>query len=205
MAGFTLFASLIGAIGAQNLYVLRKGFEKTHTGMVVLFCGLSDSVLIIAGIALAGSALTLTPVVSRVFVLLGAAFLLSNGIQALRQAWREDTATLTANAPPSRRTTLTTLAALTWLNPHVYLDTVFIIGTASLGVPDSLRICFAAGAITASFVWFTGLGYGARLLRPALQSTTARQIIDIVTGSALILFAIRLARQGLGPAFQGAG
>ena len=153
-AGFALSASLIIAIGAQNLFVLRQGLKCQHVGAIVLFCAVSDAVLIIAGVNGMGALVSALPVLSMGFTLAGAAFLGWYGVQSLRRAARHDSMSIVAGQGVSLRQALAAIAAFTWLNPHVYLDTVLLLGAAAMAQPPSARPVFAAGTVSASFLWF---------------------------------------------------
>ena len=197
LVGFALSASLIVAIGAQNLFVLRQGLKREHVGVIVLFCGLSDAVLILAGVSGMGTLLTALPQVSLGFSLGGAVFLAWYGIKSLQRAKSQDSMTIGAGQPISLTRALAIIAAFTWLNPHVYLDTVLLMGTASTAQPLALRPLFAAGAASASFLWFAALGYGARLLQPIFTRPKAWQILDFFIGCTMLLLAAFLFWQGI--------
>lgn len=183
--------SLIVAIGAQNAFVLRQGLIRRHVGPVVLVCAASDAVLIVAGVAGIGAVIRHAPVTLTVVRWVGAVFLFGYAAWALRRAWRAR-AGLNAEAgvAASLRATLLTCLALTWLNPHVYLDTVLLLG--SLAQNTGNRWLFAAGAIVASVAWFSALGYGSRFARPLLQRPAAWVVLDGVIAAVMILLAVRL-------------
>ena len=165
LAGFALGFSLILAIGAQNAFVLRQGLRREHVFWVCLTCGLSDAILIAAGVAGFGALAEAVPLFETVMRFGGAAFLLWYGWLNARSAWAGGAVLDTSGAATqSLRKAILTLLALTWLNPHVYLDTVVLIGSISAQYPD--RLAFGIGATLASFTFFFGLGYGARLLSP---------------------------------------
>lgn len=187
LPGFFLGFSLILAIGAQNAFVLRQGLRREHVFWVCLTCALSDALLIAAGVAGFGALARAVPWFEPVMRYGGAAFLLWYGAINLRSAWRGGATLHAADEPPSRLApTLMVLLAFTWLNPHVYLDTVVLIGSVSAQYAD--RVSFAMGAMSASFVFFFGLGYGARLLAPLFVRPRAWQVLDSVIG--LIMWAI---------------
>ena len=194
-SGFALSASLIVAIGAQNLFVLRQGLKKEHIGPIVLFCGLSDSVLIIAGVSGMGALLEAFPQVAKGFTLAGAGFLFWYGIRTLRQATQSESMTVTQGASVPLSKALASVAAFTWLNPHVYLDTVLLMGTASTAQPLHLRPFVAAGAASASFSWFGALGYGARFLQPLFATPKSWKILDLVIGCVMLFLAVLLLQQ----------
>jgi len=188
LAGFALGLSLILAIGAQNAFVLRQGIRGSHVLAVVLTCALSDAVLIAAGVGGFGTLVAVFPGLEWGMRLFGAAFLAGYGVMRLIEAWRGgqhlDPAT---SGNGSLKSALLTCLALTWLNPHVYLDTVALIGSISTHYKGEEWI-FGAGAIASSFVFFFALGYGASLLRPLFARPRSWQVLDIVI--ALIMFAI---------------
>jgi L-lysine exporter family protein LysE/ArgO len=183
--------SLIVAIGAQNAYVLRLGLRRVRVGMVVTVCALSDFALIVAGVSgigalvqHAGWALTLV----RWF---GVAFLTWYGLSA---AWRaRRPAALTAAREDPGSGVLRRTLALTWLNPHVYLDTVILLGSVANAHGHSGRWWFAAGACLASALWFSGLGFGARYAGRLLTTTRAWQILDLLIAATMLLIAAKLA------------
>ena len=187
--GFALGLTLILAIGAQNAFVLRQGLRLQHVFWVCLTCASSDAVLIAAGVAGFGALATAVPWFETLMRYGGAAFLIWYGFQNARSAWQGGHA-LAADgaAQTSLRRTILTLLALTWLNPHVYLDTVVLLG--SIAAQYDSRLAFGAGAVTASFVFFFSLGYGARLLGPFFSKPRSWQILDGVI--ALTMWAIAL-------------
>ena len=187
VAGFGLGLSLIVAIGAQNAFVLRQGLKRTHVFAVCLACALSDALLIAGGVAGFGALAEAVPWFETVMRYGGAAFLLWYGWKSAASAWRGGGALeAAADAPQALRPVVLTVLALTWLNPHVYLDTVVLIG--SISAQYDSRLAFGTGACVASFVWFFCLGYGARLLRPVFQSARAWRILD--AGIAAVMWAI---------------
>ncbi|MCR6656503.1 MAG: LysE/ArgO family amino acid transporter [Opitutus sp.] len=188
LSGFTLGLGLIVAIGAQNAFVLRQGLKREHVFWVCLVCALSDAVLIAAGVAGFGFVVQQLPWLIEAMRYGGAAFLIAYGIRSVLAAFRStETLEAAASSAGSLRKAVLTVLAFTWLNPHVYLDTVVLLGSISTQFGDA-RPVFAAGAMTASFVFFFSLGYGARLLRPLFASVIAWRILDGVT--AMVMFAI---------------
>ncbi len=186
-AGFALGFSLILAIGAQNAFVLRQGLRREHVFWICLTCAVSDALLVAAGVAGFGSLATHVPWFEPVMRYGGAAFLIVYGAMSLRNAWRGGSALVTGNGVSSGLgASLLTVLALTWLNPHVYLDTVVLIGSISAQYADRLQ--FGLGAVSASFVFFFTLGYGARLLAPLFARARAWQVLDVII--ALIMWAI---------------
>src|SRR6056297_1587849 len=186
LAGFALGFSLILAIGGQNASVLRQGLMRSHVFAVCLTCALSDAILIAAGVAGFGALTRAIPGLELAMRLFGAAFLIWYGARTLRNAWRGGQAMQASGAAGSLRRALLTCLALTWLNPHVYLDTVVLLGAVAAQYED--RLNFALGAMTASFVFFFSLGYGARLLAPVFGRPRAWQALDLVI--ALVMWAI---------------
>lgn len=216
-AGFALGLSLIVAIGAQNLFVLRQGVRREHVAVVATVCAVSDAALIAAGVSGLGLVLQAAPWLVEVVRWAGAAFLLGYALLAARRAWRPTGATLRATdndtdndpdtapgtapplaAPPTGVATRTrllpvllTCLALTWLNPHVYLDTVFLLGSVASTHGDQ-RWWFAAGAMTASVVWFFGLAYGSRWLGRWLATPRAWRVLDGIIAVVMAMIAISL-------------
>lgn len=190
MAGFGLSFSLILAIGAQNAFVLRQGLRGAHVFAVCLTCALSDAVLIAAGVAGFGWLIQAAPWVAPVMRWAGAAFLIAYGALAFRAAWRGGAALQAADAPVgSLGAALATCLALTWLNPHVYLDTVILLGSVAA---QWQAWPFGIGAVTASFVFFFSLGYGAGLLRPLFARPGAWRVLDVGIGCIMWMLAAGL-------------
>ena len=181
--------ALIVAIGAQNAFVLRQGIRREHVGVVVLLCMVCDAVLILAGTVGIGTLVTRAPVVLDVLRWGGAAYLLWWAVRSFASALRP--AALTAEEPRSRGSVVATTLALTLLNPHVYLDTVVLLGTLANEQGDA-RWVFAAGAVTGSVVWFGALGYGARALSGVLASPRTWRVVDAVVGVVMLALAISL-------------
>ena len=187
LPGFLTMASLIVAIGAQNAYVLRSGLARHHVGLVVAVCALSDALLVAAGVLGVGGLVTAHPALLTVVRWVGAAYLVVYGLLCLRRA-RHPVALGTDGALPSRGGVLATVVALTWLNPHVYLDTVLLVGSLANQHGTDGRWWFAGGAAAASLVWFTALGHGARLLAPLFARPATWRVLDVAI--ALVMFAI---------------
>lgn len=211
LAGLGLGLSLIVAIGAQNLFVLRQGLRREHVLAIALVCTVSDVVLIVVGVSGIGLILHTAPWLAVVMRYAGAAFLVVYAILALRRAWRPNGQALrvdaadptvgragvaatgrTATATTARLApVLATCLALTWLNPHVYLDTVFLLGSVSSTHGD-MRWWFALGSACASAVWFFTLAYGARYLGRWLSTRRAWRILDGVIGVVMLALATNL-------------
>jgi L-lysine exporter family protein LysE/ArgO len=209
LSGLGLGLSLIVAIGAQNVFVLRQGIRREHVLAVVIICAVSDAVLIIAGVAGLGYVISAAPWLVVVARWAGAVFLLVYGLLAARRAWRgtgealqveaeEDTVAQAPGTTLTRTRTRTPLApviltvlALTWLNPHVYLDTVLMLGSIAATHGEE-RWLFAAGAVAASILWFTALGFGARYLGRWLRTPLSWRILDAVIAVVMIAIAVSL-------------
>ncbi|MFD1510837.1 LysE/ArgO family amino acid transporter [Lacimonas salitolerans] len=189
LAGFSLGFSLILAIGAQNAFVLRQGLRREHVLPIVLTCAISDAALIAAGVAGFGALAQALPWLEPVMRYGGAAFLLVYGARAFLAAWRGGAAMQAGPQAGGLRSALLTCLALTWLNPHVYLDTVVLLGTISAQYP---AMPFAIGAMTASFVFFFSLGYGARLLAPLFARPAAWRVLDAFVGTVMWAIAAKL-------------
>lgn len=199
-SGLGLGLSLIVAIGAQNAYVLRQGVRREHVLAVVLICAASDALLIAAGVAGLGRVLEALPWLITVARWAGFAYLVGYGVLAARRAWRGGEALTGADAAERRPDagTPTRLAAvvsttllLTWLNPHVYLDTVLMLGSIA-GTHGDDRWIFALGAVLASALWFAALGYGASRLGHVLDTPRAWRIIDAVIAVIMIAIGVSL-------------
>jgi L-lysine exporter family protein LysE/ArgO len=198
LSGLGLGLSLIVAIGAQNAFVLRQGLRGEHLALVVAVCVLSDAVLIVAGVAGGGAVLDRVPWLLPAVRLGGAAFLLGYGLIAARRALHPGAALESGDTTisVSLAATLTTCLLLTWLNPHVYLDTVVLLGSIAQTHGEQ-RWWFTAGAATGSLLWFCALGYGARLLRPVFSRPTAWRVLDALFAIVMTTLALTLAL-GLG-------
>jgi L-lysine exporter family protein LysE/ArgO len=190
-AGLLTGLSLIIAIGAQNAFVLRQGLARQHVGIVVAICAVSDLVLILAGVSGIGVIVEEAPRAIDVVRWLGVAFLTAYGVLSLLRARKADSLDAARQGPATPAMAATTAVALTWLNPHVYLDTVLLLG--SIANTHESRWWFAAGASLGSLVWFTGLGYGARLAHGLLSSARAWQVLDVLIGLTMLGIALMLA------------
>ncbi|MEJ6394030.1 LysE/ArgO family amino acid transporter [Gymnodinialimonas sp. 2305UL16-5] len=192
-AGFALSFSLILAIGAQNAFVLRQGLRRLHVGPVVALCCLSEAVLIFAGVAGFGVLAERAPWALEVMRWSGVAFLVAYGARALHAAMTADEALAAeGRAEQSLAAALSTTAVLTWANPHVYLDTVGLIGAVS-ATYETGRWIFGAGALSASCVFFVILGVGARILAPVFARPRAWAILDGIVGVTMLALAAKLA------------
>ncbi|MEV6432247.1 LysE/ArgO family amino acid transporter [Nocardia sp. NPDC051463] len=191
ISGLGFGLSLIVAIGAQNAFVLRQGLRGQHVLAVVTVCAVSDVVLIAAGIGGFGIVVTSVPAVVEIARYGGAAFLAGYGVLAARRALSNDAlAAASTGASVALGATVATCLALTWLNPHVYLDTVVLLGSfaSTYATPD--RWFLGVGAMLGSIIWFTGLGYGARLLGPLFARPAAWRVLDSVI--ALVMFSLAM-------------
>jgi L-lysine exporter family protein LysE/ArgO len=193
-AGLLTGLSLIVAIGAQNSFVLRQGLLRQFVGPVVAICSLSDLVLIAAGVAGIGAIVQHAPTALTVVRWLGVVFLTAYGVRSLWRARHPVTLAPAGEEEPRIRGAALQATALTWLNPHVYLDTVLLLGSIAAHHGPSGRWWFAAGAGAASILWFSGLGYGARLLSPMLARPRAWQVLDVLIGLTMLTIAWSLAR-----------
>jgi L-lysine exporter family protein LysE/ArgO len=186
--GFLLGLSLILAIGAQNAFVLRQGLRRSHVFAVCLTCALSDAVLIAAGVSGFGALSGAAPWVAPVLRWGGVVFLLAYGARSFLSAWRGEGALVaTGGAVEALGPVLATCLALTGLNPHVYLDTVLLLGSVAAQY-EGRRLGFGIGAVAASFVFFFALGYGARLLGPLFARPGAWRVLD--AGVGCVMWAI---------------
>lgn len=188
LAGLGTALSLIVAIGAQNAFVLKQGLMRRHVFATCAFCALSDAVLIAAGVLGAGALAASAPWFLTAMRWGGAVFLLVYGARALRAAWRGGATLRAAEGTASLGSTLAVLAALTWLNPHVWLDTVVLLGSVSAGFED--KPGFVLGAVSGSVLFFFALGYGARWLSPVFARPAAWRVLDL--GVGLVMWAIAL-------------
>ena len=189
LTGFTLSLSLIVAIGAQNAFVLRQGLRREHVGAVVAVCALLDVALMAAGVFGLGALVQSSPRALTVIAWAGAAVLVVYGLQALMRALVPGRLLASeAGAGVPRTQAVRQVLLISLLNPHVYLDTVVLVGAVGAGQPAPLRPVFLAGAGLASTLWFVALGYGARLLTPLFARPTAWRVLDL--GVAALMFGI---------------
>jgi len=192
LLGFVASFTLIAAIGAQNAYVLRQGIRREHVLPVVALCTVSDIALISAGIAGVGALISAHPGALNIAKFGGAAFLIGYGLLAARRAWRPSSLTPSESAPARLIDVLLTCAALTFLNPHVYLDTVVLLGALANEHRDE-RWLFGVGAVTASAVWFVSLGFGARQLAGLFAKPMTWRILDGLIAAMMIGLGLSLA------------
>ncbi|MDN5664825.1 MAG: LysE family transporter [Psychrobacter sp.] len=191
LSGFLLGLSLIIAIGSQNAFVLKQGLKREHIFFVCLFCALSDAILISAGVGGFGAVTARYPHIVDVAKFAGVVFLLGYGLQSLYASVRLSQAlTVEGQVVSSLKKALLLCFGFTWLNPHVYLDTLVLVGMVSTGA--SSKVVFAAGAVSASFFFFFALGYGARLLKPLFAKPKAWNILDALVGILMLYLAWHL-------------
>lgn len=193
LTGFATGFSLILAIGAQNAFVLRQGLLRQHVFWLCLFCAGSDAVLIAAGVAGFGALTAAIPALPVVMSLGGAGFLIAYGANRLWASRKAYEGMEVAGNGHSLGRTIAIAAAFTWANPHVYLDTLGLIGAVSTQYSNwTLRAAFGTGAVVASFVFFFSLGYGARLLAPVMRAPRAWQVLDAIIGLTMLAIASKL-------------
>jgi L-lysine exporter family protein LysE/ArgO len=196
LAGLLTGLSLIVAIGAQNAYVLRLGLAREHVALAVGICAAADALLIAAGVAGLGALVQAHDRVLTAITLLGAAYLAWFAVRSFGRARRPEALTPAARVPGPARAVAVTVLALTFLNPHVYLDTVLLLGTIGASFGDQ-RWWFALGAAVASAIWFSGLGFGARLLTPLMARPATWRVLDAAIGVVMLAIAILLVRSAV--------
>ena len=196
--GFFLGLSLIVAIGAQNAFVPRQGILRRHVFYVALFCSISDALLIVLGVT--GISYFFNDFInehSKIIFGFAALWLLAYGLLRLNSVFKANSAIITSNIEPSSLLNSISIAAIfTFANPHVYLDTMILIGSISQQFVDLNRVYFAFGASIASFIWFFGIAYGAKLLAPIMQTPRHWRILDTFIASIMFIIAFNLASQG---------
>ncbi len=192
ITGFLTGLSLIVAIGAQNAFVLRQGLARSNVFLVVLICSVSDALLIALGVLGLGTAIESLPVLLEVVRWFGVGYLIWFGISSLRRAFKAESLSASSNSAASIKQAVLTTLSLTFLNPHVYLDTVIFVGGLSHQFGDQAFV-FAVGAMTASFVWFFSLGFGASKLSPLMSKPVFWKILDIFIALVMFTIAISLA------------
>ncbi|WP_201527675.1 MULTISPECIES: LysE/ArgO family amino acid transporter [Psychrobacter] len=190
-SGLLLGLSLILAIGSQNAFVLKQGIKREHIFIICLFCAVSDALLISAGVAGFGAVTSQYPQLVTIAKLTGVVFLLGYGLQSLYASVRlSHTLTAEGQVVTSLKKALLLCFGFTWLNPHVYLDTLVLVGMVSTGA--SSKLVFASGAVSASFLFFFALGYGAWLLKPIFAQPKAWNILDALVGLLMLYLAWHL-------------
>ena len=197
VTGFALGLSLIVAIGAQNAFILRQGILRQHVFILCMICAVADAVLIAIGVAGVGVIIANSPNLLILIRMGGAAFLLWYAFVAIRRAMNPEGLEAHVKASPGLKAAIGTCLAFTFLNPHVYVDTVLLVG-ASAPHEGTAKTAYALGAILASFVWFFALGYGARLLAPVFEKPKAWQVLDTLIAIVMLLIAFGLVYPLLG-------
>jgi L-lysine exporter family protein LysE/ArgO len=193
LSGFALGGGLIVAIGAQNAYLLRMGLARQHVGLLAFTAALLDGLLIVAGLLGLGRLIQANPSLAQTMRWGGALFLLGYGLLAAWRAWQGGSLEAQGSAEAvSARAALGTLMGLSLLNPHVYLDTVVLVGAIGARHAGSAKAWFGLGAVTASVVWFFSLAYGARLLAPWLATRRAWQVLDGLIALTMLALAASL-------------
>lgn len=198
LVGFGTGLSLIAAIGAQNAFVLQQGIRRQHVLPVVLICALTDALLEFAGIAGIGFVIERAPLVIEIVRWGGVVFLLWYAWGAVRRAIRPIGMVAAEGSQVSLKKTVLACLAITWLNPHVYLDTMVLMGSIGNAQGESERWWFAVGGAIASLVWFALIGYGARALTRFFASPRAWQVLDWCVAAVMVLIAARLVVDGVG-------
>jgi len=199
LTGLLLGGSLIIAIGSQNAYVLKQGLLRSHIFIICLICSLSDALLITIGTTGIGAIIEKHPDWLKAITWFGAIYLFIFGITSFRAALSNQTLdAASTDSTQNIKVIISTVLALTFLNPHVYLDTVLLIGSIASSHAQNERIYFTLGAISASFLWFFSLGYGARLLIPLFKKTLAWKILNILIGIIMwwIAYSLLTATKG---------
>ena len=191
-AGLLTGLSLIVAIGAQNAYLLRLGLTRQHVGVAVTICAASDVVLILLGVGGIGRVTRTVPEVLDVLKWVGVAYLVGYSLHSFWRASRREVLLPSEAGRSSRKTVASTTLAFTFLNPHVYLDTVLLLGSIGNQYGGS-RWLFAAGACTGSIAWFTGLGYGARAIAPLMSRPATWRVLDLLIGTVMLGVAFSVA------------
>lgn len=194
LSGFLLGLSLIVAIGAQNAFILRQGLLRQHVFVLCLICALSDALLIAAGVAGLGTLIAQSPRLIIVVTVGGALFLFAYAAIAFRRALNPQALKAAKSGEGSLKAAIAACLAFTFLNPHVYLDTVVLLGSLSARFEGNSRIAYALGAAVGSFVWFFSLGYGARLLQPVFARPAAWRVLDVLIGLVMAAIGVGLLR-----------
>jgi L-lysine exporter family protein LysE/ArgO len=196
LTGFATGAALIIAIGAQNAFVLRQGLARDHVGTVIAICALSDALLIVAGVAGLGALVRRAPLALEVLRWGGAAYLAAYAVRAFVRAARPVGLAAARTTVRTRAGVVAAALAFTYLNPHVYIDTVLLLGALGTQFGDA-RWWFAAGASTASLTWFSALGLGARALSRRMASPMTWRVLDVAIGVVMVVVAVTLVRADL--------
>jgi L-lysine exporter family protein LysE/ArgO len=190
LTGFWTSLSLILAIGAQNAFILRQGLRRQHVFILCLICALSDAILITAGVLGFGALVELWPLFPTIMRYAGAAFLIVYGLMRLYSAYKGGETLEAEGQNQALWPAIVTCLVFTWANPHVYLDTLGLLGAISTQYPwGQGKLAFGIGAVLASFVFFFSLGYGARLLTPIMASERAWKLLDLLIGIVMLILA----------------
>jgi L-lysine exporter family protein LysE/ArgO len=192
VSGLATGLALIVAIGSQNAYVLRQGIRREHVLPIVAFCAMSDALLILSGIGGAGVVIRANPTLMLLTRYGGALFLAGYATLAARRAWQGGHMQLDNSTGTSLTVALSACFGFTFLNPHVYLDTVVLLGSIANQRPDTGRWLFGLGACVGSMLWFSALGFGARFLAPLFQTTTAWRVLDSVIALTMLALTASL-------------
>ncbi len=190
--GFFLGASLIIAIGAQNAFILRQGLLRQHVFILCLICALADALLIALGVAGLGTLISMSPRLILAVTFGGALFLFAYALIAFRRAMKPVAMETRGKGEGDLKTAIAACLAFTFLNPHVYLDTVLLLGGLSAAYSGTGRVAYGTGAMLASFAWFFSLGYGARLLEPVFVKPAAWRVLDFLIGCVMALIGLSL-------------
>ena len=192
--GFLLGGGLIIAIGAQNAFILRQGLLRSHVFILCTICALSDALLIAVGVAGLGTLIEQNEALLKPVAIAGSLFLFAYAIIAARRAIKPHSLNVGSQKAPTLKVAIATVLAFTFLNPHVYLDTVVLVGSLSARFAGVERLAFGGGAAIASFVWFFSLGYGARWLIPIFASPLAWRVLDAIIAAVMALLGLSLIR-----------
>ena len=192
MSGLVLGGSLIIAIGAQNAFILRMGLLRRHVFILCMICALSDAMLIALGVAGLGAFVDRNPALLQIISIAGAVFLLSYAFLALKRVFTPHAMQANSHADMPLAKAISICLAFTFLNPHVYLDTVVLVGALAAVWQGEQRIVFALGAMAASFIWFFALGYGARLLEPVFEKPISWRVLDAFIAIVMTWLALSL-------------
>lgn len=192
LKGLAMSVGLIASIGAQNMFVLRQGLRQQHVAPVVLFCVVSDSLLVLAGVYGLGEMLSLVPGLKAALSVGGAAFLLWYAVGAFRRAKRRSSLIVAGGSGLSFAAAMAAVAAFTLLNPHVYIDTVMLMGAVGSSLPEQERPSFVIGATLFAAFWFSAIGFGARFLAPLFAQPLAWRLLDAATGIMMTAIAASL-------------
>jgi L-lysine exporter family protein LysE/ArgO len=193
LSGFLIGGGLIVAIGAQNAFILRQGIRREHVFALALICSLSDALLIVLGVAGLGALIERFPALLMGVTLFGIGFLIWYGWLAFRRMLAPEGLRLSEEGPVPLGKAVLTCLTLTFLNPHVWLDTVILVGSLAAPYSGPARLAYTFGAVSASFSWFFALGYGARILTPLFAKPVSWRILDAIIAFVMVIIAGKLA------------